>query len=407
MTNNAVSESLAIVNRLAARRGHIGVAAIRGLADSAQSHASTLRREVLAPDSKKYARMFTSAQVGLMCGIDLAQMKYRVSKGGLPAGFVGKSGTRRMFTLPEAREWTREYRKESMRPADQQAVTIAVANFKGGVTKTSTAMVLAQGLSVRGHRVLAIDLDPQGSLTTLHGVLPETDVIDEMTAFPVFRRETDSIRSAIRKTYWDGIDLVASATLLYGAEFQLASMPNTNPDSRFWSVLDKSLNSVREDYDIIILDTPPSLGFIAVNGLWAADGLLIPIPPTGLDFASSTQFWKLLANLGESLDSKSSLGEQKKFEFLSVLLSRVDSTDSVVPYVRDWISAVYGKYVLPLEIPRTSVTTNQAAEYATVYDIERYEGSDKTYRRAFDAYERLVELMEQSCVTTWRERGKA
>lgn len=342
-----------------------------------------------------------------MCGIDLVHMKYRVSKGDLPSGHVGKSGTRRMFTLPEARQWTRSYRKELMRPRDQQSVTIAVANFKGGVTKTSTAMVLAQGMSARGHRVLAVDLDPQGSLTTLHGILPETDVADAMTAFPVFRGEADNIRSAIRQTYWDGVDLVAAATLLYGAEFHLASMSNTNPGSQFWSVLDKALDSVRGDYDIIILDTPPSLGFITVNGLWAADGLLVPIPPTGLDFASSTQFWKLLADLGESLDSRSAPRDHKRFEFVSVLLSRVDSADSVVPYVREWIQAVYGKHVLPLEIPRTSVTTNQSAEYATVYDIERYEGSDKTYRRAFDAYERLVDLIEQSCVTSWRERAKA
>lgn len=386
------------------RNGRFGMREIRALATSAATHAGALRRELLAPDAKKTARMFTSTQVALMCGIDLANIKYRVSKGDLPAGFVQASGSRRLFTLPETRLWTQNYRQDSMRPAGQHAVTIAVANFKGGVSKTSTAMVLAQGLSVRGHRVLAIDLDPQGSLTTLHGVLPEADVDEQMTAYPLLLGQTTSIKSAVRKTYWDGLDLVAAATFLYGAEFALPSMRNLNQEARFWEVLDKGLDEVRNDYDIIIIDTSPSLGFITVNALWASDGLLVPIPPSGLDFASSAQFWNLLADLGEGLDRDAGNGSQKTFEFLNVLLSRVDSADTSVPFVREWIQSVYGQHVLPVEIPRTTVTTNQSAAYGTIYDIQKYEGSDKTYRRAFDAYERFVELMEQSCTAVWERR---
>ena len=116
---------------------------------------------------------------------------------------------------------SRTYRHEKMLPPGQRSICIAVANFKGGVSKTTSAMVLAQGLSLRGHRVLAIDIDPQGSLTTLHGILPETEVSEEMTISPLCQGTADDITPAIRSTYWDGLDLVAAAPFLFGAEFAL------------------------------------------------------------------------------------------------------------------------------------------------------------------------------------------
>jgi chromosome partitioning protein len=291
-----------------------------------------------------------------------------------------------------------------MRPSGQRALCIAVANFKGGVSKTTSSMILAQGLSMRGHRVLAIDIDPQGSLTTLHGVLPETDVTEDMTISPLCHGQTTDITSAIRSTYWDGIDLVAAAPFLFSAEFALPSMQMHNPESEFWNVLNAGIESVRDLYDVIVIDTPPSLSYVTINGLWAADGIVVPIPPSGLDFASSAQFWSLLADLGSNLDQQSSSGPGKSFEFLHVLLSRVDQADAASPAVRQWIQATYGEFVLPVEIPKTTVTSNKAAEFATVYDVQKYDGSAKTYKRAVDAYDRFVDLIEESVIEAWKSR---
>jgi chromosome partitioning protein len=294
-----------------------------------------------------------------------------------------------------------------MRPAGRRSICIAVANFKGGVSKTTTAMVLAQGLSMRGHRVLAIDVDPQGSLTTLHGVLPETDVTEEMTIAPICHGTSSDIRSAIRSTYWDGIDLVAAAPFLFGAEFVLPSRQLRDGSTRFWTVLSDALESVRDIYDVIIIDTPPSLSYVTINALWAADGIIVPTQLSGLDFASSAQFWGLLADLGANLDEQADLVHRKRFEFLHVLLARVDSMDAAAPAIRQWIQATYGEHVLPIEIPRTTVTTNKSAEFATVYDVQKYDGSAKAYRRAVEAYDRLVELVEQSVVAAWRKPVRA
>lgn len=372
------------------------------LSERATDIVQQVRAKLLAPEARKTPPRFSIAQVAALCGVDKAHVNYRVSKGDLPVGKLSPKGGKRELGLDETRVWTRSLRSQSMRPPGKPAVVITVANFKGGVSKTTSAMVLAQGLSLRGHRVLAIDSDPQGSLTTLHGVLPETEVDPAMTIAPLYSGETTDLRGAIRSTYWDGLDLIAAAPFLFSAEFHLPARQLRDPKSRFWNALNEGLASVRDIYDVIIIDTPPSLSYITINALWAADGLIVPIPPNGLDFASSAQFWSLLGDLGSRLDRQDGDGLGKRFDFLHVLLSRVDQADVAAPAVRHWISQTYGEYLLPIEIPKTTVTSNTAAEFATVYDVQRYEGSAKTYKRATDAYDRFVELIESSIVETWR-----
>lgn len=388
-------------------RAAIDMRRIQALAARAESMVGQIRQRLLAPESRKVAPVFTAAQLAALCGVDKPHINYRLTKGDLPAGRLTPTGGKREFTLAEARTWAQAYRGEKMRPKGQRAVCIAVANFKGGVSKTTSSMILAQGLSLRGHRVLAIDIDPQGSLTTLHGILPETDVSEDMTISPLCHGETKDITPAIRSTYWDGIDLVAAAPFLFSAEFALPSMQMRDSSARFWSVLADGLEPVRDLYDVIVIDTPPSLSYVTINGLWAADGIVVPIPPSGLDFASSAQFWSLLADLGGNLDQQDPTGARKAFDFLHVLLSRVDQADAASPAVRQWIQATYGEFVLPVEIPKTTVTSSKSAEFATAYDVQRYDGSAKTYKRAVDAYDRFVDLIEESVVEAWRARAAA
>jgi chromosome partitioning protein len=389
----------------ASARMPIDMARIAALAARAGGMVEQIRAKLLAPEVRKIAPHYSTAQLATLCGVDKAHINYRIGKGDLPTGKLSPSGGKREFELADARRWTRAYRQPKMRPAGQKAITVAVGNFKGGVSKTTSAMILAQGLSLRGHRVLAIDTDPQGSLTTLHGILPETEVDADMTIGPLCEGSETDIRHAIRSTYWEGIDLIAAAPFLFSAEFALPARQMRDPSSRFWDVLNAGLDSVRDLYDVIVIDTPPSLSYVTINALWAADGLVVPVPPSGLDFASSAQFWSLLSDLGANLDNQEAEGNRKTFDFLHVLLSRVDQADAAAPAVRQWIAATYGEYMLPVEIPKTTVTSNKAAEFATVYDVQKYDGAAKTYKRAADAYDRFVELVEESVVETWRNRA--
>ncbi|MDT7516996.1 AAA family ATPase [Rhodoferax mekongensis] len=361
----------------------------------------SVRSTMLAPDARKKAPTFTTSQVAAICGIEKAAIDYRIKKGDLPTGQMD-DGRRRKFSLADARAWAQAYRPKSLRPNNAEAITIAVANFKGGVTKTTTAVTLAQGLSLRGHKVLVIDTDPQGSMTTLFGLLPDVDVPDEKTILGLCYGSELAVDYAISPTYWSGIDIVPANLALYSAEFALPSRQKTEPNFEFWNVLNNGIDVARTNYDVIILDTSPSLSYLTINALLASDGLIMPLPPSTLDFTSSGQFWNLFNDLAANL--LTNRGKSKSFDFVDVLLARVDANDSSSSVVREWITAGYANMVLPVEIPKTSLTASASAEFGTVYDTEPSSINARTYRRAYDAYERVVELVEGQIQTAWKRQ---
>jgi chromosome partitioning protein len=377
------------------------MADIMAQATRASDMVSAVRSTMLAPTAKKISPTYNQTEVATLCGMDRGPFAYRMKNDErkvLPEGVVKPERRGKEFTLAEARTWVRDVRKDKLRPAGAEAVVISIANFKGGVGKSTTAMALAQGLSLLGHKVLIIDADPQGSLTTLTGLLPDLDVEDKDTFMLLVSGEEESIRYAIRPTYWDGIDLVAAAPLLFSIEFTLPSRQVREEGFEFWNVLNLGIDDVREDYDVIIIDTAPALSYGTVNALIASNGIIMPLPPNALDFASGAQFWSLFADLTESLSSSGQLN--KTYDFINVLLSRVES-DAASAMVRKWIISTYGDKVLPVEIPKTVVTSTSSAEFATVYDISRYDGSARTYKRAREAYDNLVDYVEKLVQAIW------
>lgn len=387
------------MRKIAPLHASINFASLNAVSERASSVVQQVRASMLAPQARKSSPNFSSAQLAEMCGLEVSQVQYLAKKGGLPSG-AKEGSTRRLWNLPEARQWVREIKVDNLRdPLLAAGVCISVANFKGGVSKTTTVAALAQGLSLRGHKVLVIDTDPQGSLTTLFGILPDTEVEEEQTILTICDGQEKSIMPAVRSTYWDGIDLVCGAPVLFNAEFLLPARQKSEPNFAFWRVLDSALDEAREIYDVIIIDTPPSLSYITINALIAADGIIMPLPPNALDFASSAQFWNLFTEVCGGLFS--TRGDDKKYSFVDVLLSRVDRADAVSAAVREWIINAYGAKVLPVEIPKTSIAATASAEFGTVYDMDSNSAQAKTLKRARDAYEQLVDHVEMKVMGVW------
>ena len=152
---------------------------------------------------------------------------------------------------------------------------------------------------------------------------------------------------------------------------------------------------------MIIFDTAPALSYLAVNAVIASDGLLMPLPPDNLDYASSVAFWNLLSETLGAL--KNSRGFEKDFAFMRVLLSRVETKSIASSVVKDWIIRTYGQYVLTVEIPKSQATSVGAVQFGTVYDISKYDGAAATYQKIRDAYDTFVEMIDQSVVATvWK-----
>ncbi len=393
--------------------------AMTALAEHANGMIEEVRSTMLDPHTRKKPPTFTGAQVARMAGIESKQMSYLARRGDLPGGTHLVNGGRRYFTLAEARTYVQKLSGIPAKPTSARAAVIAVVNFKGGSTKTSTTFNLAQGLTLRGRRVLIVDLDAQASSTTLTGMIPPIEVGDDETAAPLYYKVRPpsemepegftpplTLEYAVQSTYWDGLDIVPAAPGLYNAEI-LLPISSQNPDVQWWDVLNKAIEPLRDQYDYIIFDTAPALSYLAVNAVMASDGLLMPIPPETLDYASSVSFWTMLAETVAGLVARR--GYEKDFAFMRVLLSKVDKAFST-SMVRDWIMSTYGQYMLPVEVPKNMAGSLSAIKLGTVFDMEKSDvrGAGvgvgvETYDKLRESYEKVCELIDHTVMSSvWK-----
>jgi len=144
----------------------------------------------------------------------------------------------------------------------------ATANQKGGVGKTTSAVTLAGVMQKRGLRVLLVDLDPHGSLTSYFGVDPDSV---EPSVYDLFQPSFESIRSVIHKTKFNRLDFLPASSALATLDRQLGTKGGMG------LIMKKTLQQVADDYDLAIMDCPPMLGLLMVNALAACHRLLIPV----------------------------------------------------------------------------------------------------------------------------------
>jgi ATPases involved in chromosome partitioning len=174
-------------------------------------------------------------------------------------------------------------------PVENKAKVIAFANQKGGVAKTTTTLNLACAFAEEGHRVLCVDMDPQGNLTMSQGIDPDTV---EKSMFDVLVHGL-SIREVIRKRE---IDLACSSIDLAGAEIAMSAQIGRERS------LERAFKPILEDYDFICIDTPPSLGLLTINALTAADKVIVPVQCEYLSMRGLIQLQNTMQMIREHLN---------------------------------------------------------------------------------------------------------
>lgn len=251
---------------------------------------------------------------------------------------------------------------------------IAIFNQKGGVGKTTTNINLAACLAIRGKRVLVLDIDPQGNTTSGIGVTKRNL---KNTAYNILIDKNYDPRKAIIKTNIENLDLIPASVDLAGAEVELVGMEGRE------NALKVGLEKIKDDYDYLFIDCPPSLGLLTINSLAAVDSVLVPIQCEFYALEGVSQLVSTIELVKRSLNPK--------LEIQGVILSMFDGRTNLSLQVVQEVKRYFGNKVYATVIPR-NVRLAEAPSYGM--PITEYDPKSKGAEAYGDFADEFLDLEE-------------
>lgn len=281
-----------------------------------------------------------------------------------------RPGRTYQYTLADSIRIREAMERTRRRKPGEPCVTLGIMNFKGGVAKSTTTAHLSQYLATHGYRVLAIDCDPQGTLSTLFGIHPDTDLSADDTLVPYFDGREDSLGYCIRTTEIPTLSVIPANVGLAEADLLLPARQQRSQGAGWYymTALADGIRTIDQDYDVILLDCPPSMSYLTTVAMQACNSLLIPMRPSMPDFASSAQFIRMFAGFQADVDTI--LGRAKRFDWVRVLVTLGEKNNTSTE-MEDIIRKAYGEMVLAQKFPYMTAVATASKRMRTIYDINR------------------------------------
>ncbi len=356
----------------------------REMAARLHTALTTHLQQAYAPDQRKKLRLFSATETAELLGVTGQFLRKCHSENSIPEPDVIRNGRRfysgtellQMRRLLEAGSRTPGKYLPGRRDGDKLQV-IQLMNFKGGSAKSTSAIHLCHFLALQGYRVLAIDLDPQGSLTGFCGIQTELE-FDGASIYDALRYEDPlPMSEAIVETYFPGLDLAPAQLVL--SEFETETAVNAGRGAAFFEKLSQAIQSVESNYDVVVIDSPPALGFLTLTGLYAATSVIVPMTPSMLDLASTQQFVEMTsAYLGVIEDT----GVKLDHDFFSFLITRDDPSDIPSQQIVSLMRALFQDRVVSATSLRSTAVADASMLKMSIYEVSRSEMTRSTYDRA-------------------------
>src|SRR5579863_3896933 len=359
------------------------------------AHLRAVGERYFPPSASKSLRSFSSGEVAQIIGVSDGYLRQLSLDGLGPNPEVGAGG-RRSYTLRQINE-LRAYLavarpRESLgfwprRRNNDKLQIVTVANFKGGSAKTTTALYLSQGLALQGFRVLAIDLDPQASLSAMFGYQPEFDIPENATLYGAIRYDEHRrpMREVVRETYFDGVGLIPGNLELMEFEHHTPrAMIDRQARGRelFFRRVAGAIEQVCDDFDVVVIDCPPQLGFLTMGALNAATAMLITVHPQMVDIASMNQFLLMTSDLMSVIDEA---GGKLHYDFVRYVVTRHDPRDVPELEIVGLLRNLFGEDVLKATAWKSTAIANAGLTKQSLYELPRGAFGRTVYDRALES----------------------
>lgn len=421
---------------------------LQAMNERSLSQQAAVRRATFSPSEVKILRPFSIWEISqFMFDVPADTLRKKLADDpSLPQGETEDDGRQRWFTLEEINELRRRirFRGKSLLPLRPKgrAVRVAVSNFKGGVGKTVVAQHLANAAALDGYRVLCIDFDPQATLTHSMGLIEvkewntvwgimcrdlcrEADRITESyddpddCPYPSSNELPEDVQSIgaqrfqdfIQPTCWPTIDIIPSCANAAFVEFASAQYRSLHKAWSFFGCVARYLDELPDDqYDLIIFDCPPAIGYQSLNAAFASDILYIPSGPGYWEYDSTTsylgQLGDAMADISEgfgSLAADAGLKLPKTFMDVRLLMTRFETTNPLHVAMMEAFRNVFGADVCLNPIEMTRAVEQSGRFQMSVYEQDYRQMTRETWKRARQSFDRAYNEFITTVLKSWVE----